>query len=123
MLHLSNWAEKASFSAMWAAIKELRAYVLSLRPIQSLNTQIQHTSNGTIIKAKPGGAAQAVDDPFLGEWSATYSGGYPKNAEVIIRGGTVAGYYKSLISANEEPPYNSSNWVQLANNNAIGNWT
>jgi hypothetical protein len=111
----------ASFKDLWEFGESLRAYVISLRPIPSLNTRVQHTSLGTIREAKAGGKTSS--DPFRGEWSSTFSGGYTQNDEVLIRGGTTAGLYKSLISGNTDQPWDSANWVQLANNNAIGNWT
>lgn len=112
-----------SFRDLWDFYEELRKYVISLRPTPSVNTEVQHTSIGTVIKAKAGGASKPLSDAFKGEWSATYTGGYAKFNEVIIRSGTTAGFYKSLIDSNTDQPWNSANWVQLANNNAIGNWT
>lgn len=124
-----RWARITEFAAFgpnarfFAKLNEIIRAVNALRGIDSPNSLTTRDVHGTIKTPKTIPFPQAGGDGmvFKGEWSSENS--YSVNEVVLIRGGTTAGQYLSLIDTNTDPPYNSSNWVQLANNNAIGNWT
>lgn len=48
---------------------------------------------------------------------------YAKNALVVVRGVTNGGAYISLADNNTAQPWNSSLWLQIADNTQLGRWT
>lgn len=71
---------------------------------------------------KGGGGGSGSAGSEKGEWSPTYSGGYPIYSRVFRRGGVMAGYYMSLVNANTSEPGNSSTWLMIVPGGTVGNW-
>jgi hypothetical protein len=123
-----RWTPLTEFSAhgpnarFFAKLNEIIRALNSLRAIQSPNSLVTRDVHGTSKTPLAIPAARGASGiVFKGEWSSSAT--YSANEATLIRGGTTAGLYLSLTDGNEDLPYDSENWVQIAKNNEVGNWT